>query len=52
MFLNAMLFNLQAQAEKSPEVPTVNLHLDEELLPFRPNTLDLVVSSLRYATKV
>ncbi len=41
----------QEQAAKSPEVPTINLHLDEEKIAFRENTLDLVVSSLRWESR-
>lgn len=29
------------------EIPTVSILADEEFLPFRENTFDLVVSSLR-----
>ena len=31
----------------SEEVPTFRVHMDEEVLPFKHNCLDLVVSSLR-----
>ena len=39
---------LQESAEMSPEVPTTKLVVNEEFLPFKDNSLDLVVSSLRY----
>ena len=39
----------QAQSSVSPEVPTYKLHVDEEFLPFPDNSVDLFISSLRYA---
>jgi len=40
-------FLLQRQSETSPEVPTYRMVVDEELLPFQQESLDIVVSSLR-----
>lgn len=40
--------SFQRQAEVSPEVPTHKLIVDEEFLPFKDNSLDIVFSSLRY----
>ena len=37
----------QLQSEVSPEVPTYRLVADEEFIPFKDNSVDLVVSSLR-----
>lgn len=37
----------QKRAGVSPEVPTHKLVVDEEFLPFKDKSLDVVVSSLR-----
>ncbi|CAG5132522.1 unnamed protein product, partial [Candidula unifasciata] len=37
---------LLRQAEKSPEVPTYKVVVDEEFLPFKDNSVDLVISNL------
>ena len=36
------------QSEVSPEVPTYRVVADEEFFPFKDNSLDMVVSSLRW----
>ncbi|THD27061.1 NADH dehydrogenase [ubiquinone] 1 alpha subcomplex assembly factor 5 [Fasciola hepatica] len=38
--------HLQKQAASSTDVPTSSINVDEECLPFRPGSLDLVLSSL------